>query len=138
MEEKEIKIILSGGKKVDAEFNGFVIKTDQPEKDGGNNSAPTPYDFFLSSIGTCAGFYVLSFCQKREIPTEHISLVERIIYGKKNDGKEFLERIVLDITVPPDFPEKYRGALVRVAENCSVKKSVMNPPAFEITTTVRK
>jgi len=132
----EIKIAFPGGKKVNAEFDGFVIKTDQPLKYGGENSAPSPYDHFLASIGTCAGFFVLSFCEKRNIPTENISLVERLEYGKTKDGKGFLEKIVLKIIVPSDFPEKYHNALVRVADQCSVKKAILSPPKFEVRTMV--
>jgi len=132
----EMKITFPGGKKVNAEFDGFVIKTDQPLKYGGENSSPSPYDHFLASIGTCAGFFVLSFCEKRNIPTENISLVERLEYGKTKDGKGFLEKIVLEIIVPSEFPEKYHSALVRVADQCSVKKAILSPPKFEVRTMV--
>lgn len=105
-------------------------------KDGGENSAPAPYDYFLSSLGTCAGIYVLSFCQERKIPTEEISLVQRLEYGKRENGKTFLEKIVLDIIVPPAFPEKYHRALIKVADECAVKKTIMHPPIIEVKTTV--
>lgn len=133
----EIKITLPGGKKVKAEWNGFYIETDQPVKDGGQGTAPSPYDYFLASIGTCAGFYVLSFCQKRDIPTENITLIQKLQYNKKPDGKEFLEKIIIDIIVPNDFPEKYHDAIIKVAEQCAVKKTIMNPPIFEIKTKVK-
>src|SRR4030043_1497355 len=132
----EIKITFPGGKKVNAEFDGFVVKTDQPVKYGGDNSAPAPLDYFFASIGTCAGFYILSFCEKRKIPTENISLVQHIEYGKTTDGKIFLERIIIEILVPTDFPEKYHNALVKAAESCAVQKTIMNPPKFEIRTAV--
>lgn len=132
----EIKITFPGGKRVNAEFEGFVIKTDQPVKYSGENSTPSPYDYFLASIGTCAGFFVLSFCEKRNIPTENISLAERLEYGKTKDGKTFIEKIVLEIIVPPDFPEKYHNALIKVADQCSVKKTILSPPKFEVKTKV--
>ncbi len=121
---------------MNAEFNGFVVRTDQPLKEGGENSAPPPYDYFLSSLGTCAGIYVLSFCQERKIPTEGIFLVQRIEYGKRENGKTFLEKIVLEIMVPPEFPEKYHSALIKVADQCAVKKTIMNPPPIEVKTVV--
>lgn len=95
-------------------------------KYGGENTAPTPYDHFLASIGTCAGIFVLSFCENRKITTENISLVERLEYGKTQDGRIFIEKIVLEIIVPPDFPEKYHSALIKVADQCSVKKTILN------------
>ena len=134
----EIKITFPGGKKVNAEINGFIIHTDQPLKYGGEGSAPSPFEHFLASIGTCAGFYVLSFCDKRKISTEKIFLVQRLEYGKTENGKTFIEKIVIEITVPPAFPEKYHKALIKVADQCTVKKTIMNPPKFEIKTIVRK
>lgn len=122
---------------MNAEFNGFIVRTDQRVKEGGENSAPSPYEYFLSSLATCAGIYVLSFCQERKIPTEGISLVQRLEYGKKEDGKPFLEKIVLEIIVPPEFPEKYHKALIKVADQCAVKKTIMNPPKIEVKTTVK-
>jgi putative redox protein len=106
-------------------------------KYGGENSAPSPYDHFLASIGTCIGFYVHRFCEKWNIPTEKISLAECIEHGKTKDGKDFIEKIVFEIIVPPDFPEKYYSALIKVADQCSVKKSILNPPKFEVITTVK-
>ena len=132
----DIKITFPGRKRVDAEMDGYVIRTDQPAKYGGEASAPAPFDYFLASIGTCAGIYVLSFCQERKIPTEGISLVERLVYGERETGKKFIQKIVIEIVVPSSFPEKYRKTLVKVADHCSVKKAIMNPPGFEVVTRV--
>ena len=134
----EIKITFPGGKKVNADVNGQVITTDQPVKYGGEGSAPSPFEHFLASIGTCAGIFVLSFCQERKIPTENISLVERLEYGTNPEGKPFLDKIVIEIIVPPDFPEKYHKALIKVADQCAVKKAIMAPPKFEVKTAVRQ
>jgi putative redox protein len=123
---------------VNAEFNGFTINTDQAVKDGGEGSAPSPYEYFLASIGTCAGIYVHSFCEKRKIPTADISLMQRIEYRKTDEGKSVLEKIVIEIIVPPAFPEKYHQALIKVADQCAVKKTIVNPPKFEVKTIVQK
>jgi putative redox protein len=132
----DITITFPGGKKVNAEVNGMIIPTDQPKLQGGDNSAPSPFIHFLASIGTCAGIYVLSFCQERKIPTDRITLSERLEYTTE-DGKSKLSKIVLDINVPPDFPEKYHKALIKVADQCAVKKTMINPPQFEIKTVIQ-
>ncbi|MFH1701837.1 MAG: OsmC family protein [Nitrospirota bacterium] len=132
----EIKITFTGGKKVNAEIDGMVIPTDQPRKYGGEGSAPTPYDHFLASIGTCAGIYVLSFCEERKISTDRISLVERFETEKRGD-KVVLTKIILEVIVPPEFPEKYHNALIKVIDQCAVKKTIMNPPKFAIRTIVK-
>ncbi len=123
----EMVIDFPGGARVDAHFGGVTLKTDQPPV----ASAPTPFATFLASIGTCAGIYVLGFCQQRGIPTEGIRLIERI---EKDPATGLVSQIQLEIQVPPDFPDKYKPALIRSAEQCAVKKHLEHPPKFEIAT----
>ena len=78
-----MRISFPGGKKVDANYKGFTIKTDQPKQEGGDGSAPEPFSFFLSSIGTCAGLYVLSFCQERNISTNDIKMILRTVKNEE-------------------------------------------------------
>jgi putative redox protein len=123
----EMIIDFPGGSRVDAHFGGFTVPTDQPPA----ASAPTPFAVFLSSIGTCAGIYVLGFCRQRGIPTDGIRIIQRI---HSNPFTGMVSKIDLDIQVPASFPDKYRDSLIRAADLCAVKKHLENPPAFEITT----
>jgi putative redox protein len=123
----EMIIDFPGGSRVDAHFGSFTIPTDQPPV----ASAPTPFAVLLSSIGTCAGIYVLGFCRQRGIPTDGIQIVQRI---HSNPSNGMVEKIDLEIQVPSNFPDKYRDSLIRSAELCAVKKHLENPPQFEITT----
>ena len=124
----EMLIDFPGGSRVDAHFGQYTVATDQPPA----ASAPTPFAIFLSSIGTCAGIYVLGFCQQRGLPTDGIRIVERIHTGPNG----MVEKIDLEIQVPESFPEKYRDSLIRSADLCAVKKHLEKPPKFEITTQV--
>ena len=130
----EIKITFPGGKKVNAEIGGIVIPTDQPVADGGEGTAPSPFIYFLASLGTCAGFYVLSFCQQRGIDTTGMSLTQQMEFSLDPAGKKKLSRVSIDILLPPSFPEKYRNAIVKTAELCTVKKVITDPPEFVIST----
>lgn len=127
----EMEIVFSGNKKVDAIFNGHVVKTDQPVQAGGDGTAPAPFDLFLASIGTCAGIYVLGFCQARGIPTDGIKLFQRMNY---NFQKRLFDKIEIEIKLPPDFPEKYKAAVINAADNCAVKKHLQNPPEIDVKT----
>lgn len=126
----EMMIDFPGGAKVDAHFGGFTVKTDQPAMGGGEGSAPAPFEVFLSSIGTCAGIYVLSFCRQRNIPTDGIRIMQHM-YRDSSTG--LIGKIGLEIQTPADFPEKYLPSLIRSAELCAVKKHLEHPPEFEIT-----
>ncbi|MEA3336941.1 MAG: OsmC family protein [Chloroflexota bacterium] len=116
-----------GGARVDAHFGPFSIVTDQPPV----ASAPTPFATFLASLGTCAGIYVLGFCQQRGIPTDNVRIVQSL---DSDPVTRLTTKIKLDIQLPAEFPEKYKKAVIRSASQCAVKKHIENPPAFEIST----
>lgn len=127
----EMEILFPGGKRVDSKYKGFVVHTDQPKDEGGDGSAPEPYDLLLSAIGTCVGVNVLYFCDSRSIPFEGIRIVMSI---DKNEKTHLMERAQIRIQLPDNFPEKYRAAVKRVADNCAVKRTFANPPEIAVET----
>ena len=127
--DRELKISFPGGVRVEAEYKGFVIKTDQPVYQDGEGSEPAPFDLFLASIATCAGYYVLAFCNKRGISTEKAAVVMRT---SRNPETKMIEKISIEIQLPPEFPEKYKKAVIKAVDSCSVKIHILNPPAFEV------
>ncbi len=118
-----------GGARVDAHFGDFVVPTDQPPGGGGDGSAPTPFLTFLSTIGTCAGIYVLGFCRQRGIATDGIRLVQRM---QADPLTGMVTDVHVTIELPASFPAKYADAVVRAAEQCAVKKHFEHPPAIHV------
>ena len=130
----EMIVDFPGGARVDTHFGEFTVKTDQPPQGGGQGSAPTPFAVFLASIGACAGIYVLGFCKQRGLSTEGIRIVQRMHTRPLSQG--LVQRVELEIQVPPEFPEKYHEALIRSADQCLVKRHFEKPPEFDIHTQV--
>jgi ribosomal protein S12 methylthiotransferase accessory factor len=130
-ERPEIKVTFPGGLRVDAEYKGFVVKTDQPVHDGGEGTAPSPFDLFLVSIATCAGFYTVAFCMGRGIPTDKAGVVMRT---QKSPGSKLIDKISIEIQLPPGFPERYKQAIIKAVDTCSVKAHLDKPPVIEIET----
>lgn len=127
----ELTVTFPGKKRVSAEYKGRTIATDQSEHAGGEGSAPAPFDLFLASIGTCSGVYVVDFCNNRGIPLKGIRLIQRM---ERDSETKMITKVTLDIELPRDFPEKYKEALLRAVDLCTVKKHLMNPPEFELKT----
>jgi putative redox protein len=125
----EMIIDFPGGTRVDAQFGSFNVRTDQPP----SASAPTPFDLFLSSIGTCAGIYVLGFCRQRQLPTEGLRIVQSV---ERDTKSGMVGKIGLEIQLPVGFPEKYREAVIQSAQQCAVKQHMEHPPIFEIGTSL--
>ena len=133
--EMEITVDFPGGSRVDAHFGSFTVQSDQPKPGGGEGIAPTPFELFLASLATCAGYYVLGFCRMRGISLEGIRVIQKV---ERDIATKMASKVLLEIQLPPDFPEQYTSAVIRAAESCLVKKHLEKPPAFEIRTSVSK
>lgn len=126
-DKNAVTLSFPGGRQVEATIGGHTILTDQPIDVGGQNAGPSPYALFIASIGACAGFYALSFCQKRDLPTDGLRVTARPV---SHDGT--LAEMRIDVELPAGFPEKYRAALLRAIDGCSVKRAIQAQPAFHV------
>jgi len=124
----DMEVFFPGNKRVHARYRGFVIETDQPVTSGGDGSAPAPFDLFMVSIGTCAGIYMLSFLEQRGLSSKDAGIILR---QERDPETKLVSKVKLELKLPADFPDKYRDAVIRAAEQCAVKRHLDNPPAFE-------
>ena len=125
----EFSLAFPGGKKVEVIYGNHHVLTDQPLENGGDDEAMAPFDLFLASIISCSGIFALSFLQKRGLPTEGLQI--RMI-PNWNEEEHRITELQIEVDTPPDFPEKYRGALEKVLDACTVKRHMMLPPEFNI------
>lgn len=121
-------ISFPGGVSVDATVNGHTVHTDQP-RPLGDDAAMSPFDLFLASAGTCMGFYALRFCQERGIPTEGLGLT---LEPERDPASNRVVTVRIGLELPDEFPIKYRDAILRAVDHCSVKRHLMEPPRFEL------
>lgn len=134
MADDDFRVTFPGGMRVDAIFREFTIHTDQPVADGGGGTAPWPFALFLASLATCVGYYVLSFCRNRNIPTEGIDITMKT---ERDSKGKMISRVLNEIRLPPGFPDKYVSAVVRAADQCTVKKHLQFPPEIETQAVIR-
>jgi putative redox protein len=114
-----------GDLRIDAEVRGHRIRTDQPERYGGGDTAPAPFEHFLASIATCAGLYAVQFCRQRQLPVAGLAVA---LEAERNQESGELAELRLEVVPPEGFPEKYLAALRRAVDQCAVKKVLEHPP----------
>jgi ribosomal protein S12 methylthiotransferase accessory factor len=124
----EMRIHFPGGAQAHADYKGFTVRTDQPPPTG-EGKDPSPFDLFLASMGTCAGIYVLRFCQERGISTDGMEIIQTLDYDA---ATRLIKTVNLEIKAPAGFPERYHAALVQSAKLCAVKKHLEHPPEFNV------
>ena len=131
---KDIAVTFPGGKRVDAHYDGRTVGTDQSISSGGTGSGPAPFDLFFVSIATCVGIYVLQFCNARHLDTAGLAV--RLQAERDPDGKRY-SHVGICITLPADFPDRYRKSILSTADLCAVKRHILDPPEFDITLSER-
>ena len=115
------KITFPGNKKVDVAFNNYKIKTDQSKENGGDETAPEPFDIFVGSIGACAGIYAKTFCDVRKLSTDSMYVFVDI---DLKEEQKLMEEISITLHVNQQFPEKYIKAIIKAMDSCSVKNQL--------------
>ncbi len=122
------EVSFPGGVGVDATFRGHRVHTDQPQPTG-ENTAMSPFDLFLASLATCAGYYALRFCQERNLSIDGLGVS---LAPMRNPETKRLETLAIDVRLPAEFPEKYRDAILRAIDQCAVKKAILDPPDMPV------
>jgi len=117
-------VTFPGGQRVRADYEGLAIETDQ------DGTSPAPFDLFLASLATCAGFYALAFMQQRDIDTTGSRLT---MDWRRDPATKRLEAVEIHLELPPGFPEKYHQAVVRAMDQCAVKRALDSPPSIVTT-----
>jgi len=126
---KHIEVTFPGGKKVDATIDGMTVRTDQPADHGGEGTAPSPFDLFLCSLAACAGFYAIEFCTSRKLDTRGLAVT---LDTERDPESKMFKKIRIDVTLPAEFPEKYRDSILRSVNLCAVKKHILSAPEFDV------
>lgn len=117
-----------GGKRFSTQIGNHQILTDQPNESGGENSAPTPPDFLLASLGACAAHYAMEFLASRYLPTEGLHVQ---VFADKTSRPFHLDnfRIVVETG---DLEPKHRQGLQRAVEACLIHRTLQANPKVEI------
>lgn len=121
----------AGEKKVDVRAGDHTVRTDLLEGSGGENSAPEPLDMMFVALASCTTNYVLEFCSSRDIDTDGLKVR---LQADRSEETGLFDNVSIKLDLPDNFPEKYRKAVIKAAEKCTVKKHLQ--AALDVNTTL--
>ncbi|MBW2031134.1 MAG: OsmC family protein [Deltaproteobacteria bacterium] len=130
----EMEILFPGGESLESRLKGTSIVFGPEVSKDSPLSGIEPLDLFFVSIGLCAGKYVMGFCRSRKIPYDDARV---LLSTRWNEDKKMHTHVRIEIELPPGFPEKYKKAVLKAVNLCSVKKHILTPPAFEVTADIK-
>jgi len=119
-----------GGDKFDINVRGHVVSVDQPVKDRGEDTAPTPTELFIASLASCVAFYARRYLARHDLPTEGLAVEATFGMGSKPAR---VAGIDLSLIVPEGVPADRLDALLAVATHCTVHNTLASEPEVSIT-----
>jgi len=127
---RPVTVTWDGGVRFTADIRGHKVSVDQPLQGGGQDSAPMPLELLPASLGTCVALFVQQFLVTRGIDATGMR-VEVATQGAPNPHR--IGRFEVTVSVPGGVPEKYRDAVKRAAEGCTVHHTLSQLPEIEVT-----
>ena len=122
----EIRIEHLNNTKFAATVRGHRVICDQPPANGGAGEGPTPPEFLLISLGTCAGFYAASYLKNHGL---NLALGVSV-KADKLAGPVRLGKFRIEIGVP-GLPSEHEAGMLRTINACLIKNTLLHAPEIE-------
>ena len=116
--------------------------SDEPEKVGGKDLGPDPYDYLLMSLGSCSVITMRMYAERKEWPVEDIYIELRHFKDHAedcedcDDPKARIDKIEKEIIIKGDLSNDQIERLLEISKKCPVHRTLLND--IEIKSTVEK
>ena len=124
----DIKVRCLSAKKFEMTTRGHKVLADQPVGNGGVDSAMTPPELFLSSLGACAAYYAAEYLRARGLPEEGLEIH---VTGEKGDQPARIVSLQFEV-VAPGLNQRHRDGILRAVDACFLKHTLNKPPVMEV------
>jgi putative redox protein len=118
-----------GGMRFVIALRDHQVRTDQPEKLGGTDTAPTPLELLGASLSGCVALYVHKYCAAEGLAADDI-IVEAKPVWRENPGR--VGRFDVLVHLPDTIPEQYHEAINEAARSCPVHHTLTHTPEISV------
>jgi uncharacterized OsmC-like protein len=115
------KVEFTGKRKFKITAKGHEVMTDLPEKGGGDDSAPTPSELFIGSIGSCAALYVARYLETAKLNPEGLFVD---MDWEFSEDKSKISHIDMTIHVPNAVLGARKKAVAAAANKCVIHRTL--------------
>jgi putative redox protein len=127
--EMEVKVSHLDQVKFKIQSRSHTIRCDQPVDNGGEDSAMTPPELMLASLGACAAFYAVQYLKTRNLAE---SGVEVSVTADKLKGPARLGNFNIHVECPVSLSEEQTEGLMRSVHHCLIHNTLLSPPEMKI------
>jgi putative redox protein len=124
----EVKVRCLGGRKFEMLARGHQVISDQPCHNDGTDTAMTPPELFLSSLGACAAYYAKEYLQVRGLPDEGLEIH---VSAQKGDKPARIVKVRMEV-IAPGLNQRHRDGILRAVDACLLEKTLVKPPELDV------
>ena len=95
------------------------LKSDEPERRGGTNTGPSPYELMLASLGACTAITLRMYAERKQWSLGAMDVKLRLV--KKDDAPVHIER---KISVSETMEAEQLEKLLEIAGKTPVTKAL--------------
>ena len=125
----EVKVSHLGKVRFNIQSRSHSILCDQPVDNGGEDTAMTPPELMLASLGSCAAFYALQYLKARNLAE---SGVEVSVTAEKLKGPARLGNFKIRVEYPVTLDQDHTEGLMRSVKHCLIHNTLLAPPEVNI------
>jgi putative redox protein len=103
------------------------LLADEPEKFGGSNLGPSPYDLLLMSLGACTSMTLRMYASRKKLRLDDIQV--KLVHDRVHaedcvDCNHKIERITRYVSLKGDLSDEQKQSLLSIADKCPVHRTL--------------
>lgn len=122
---------LAGPQSFSASIRGHTVLTDQPERAGGSDAAPTPLELLSVSLSTCIALYVQRHCDELGLPSAGLAVEVNPVW---RHDEHRIGRFDVTLHIPDTIEPDAHTAIKEVARTCPVHHTLSSAPDITLRT----
>ncbi len=101
-----------------------VMGADEPERFGGHDTGPSPYEYLLAGLGACTAMTLRMYAERHGWPVERIAVSLKHDKVAAPDERGKVDRFERSIALTGDLSAEQRSRLLEIAEKCPVSQTL--------------
>ncbi|MFP4166011.1 MAG: OsmC family protein [Opitutales bacterium] len=108
----------------------MTIPSDQSPANGGNSSAPEPFQLLLAGMASCAAVYIQGYCETKGIDWQQTHLRLKGEWDKK---ARLYERMEFELSGAENMPSEHKKLIETAIHRSAVLRQIKHPTQFTVT-----
>lgn len=119
-----------GGLRTTLSTRGFSLTADEPERVGGTEQGPTPYDYLGAALASCTSMTLRMYADRAELPLDAVTttVTHDRVHAKDcaecEHAKGRVDLLQRTIELTGDLNDEQRAKLLDIADRCPVHRTL--------------